>query len=182
MRAITLHQPWATAVALGIKRVETRSWPTNHRGTVAIHAGARRPPLVTFIGDDWHVAQGATWLHGPGHDVRMPFGQVVAVATITACVPMTEPGGSGHYPMMLDVLDPADGEPHLLLTDSERGTWSDLSSERAWGDYAPGRWAWLLTDVQALPEPVACRGFQRIWNLPPDVEARVLPQLTGWPT
>jgi hypothetical protein len=34
MKALTLHQPWATLVALGAKQIETRSWPTRHRGLV----------------------------------------------------------------------------------------------------------------------------------------------------
>ena len=41
IRAITLWQPWATLIALGYKRVETRSWGTSYRGTLAIHAAAR---------------------------------------------------------------------------------------------------------------------------------------------
>ncbi len=28
MKAITIHQPWATLIALGEKRFETRSWGT----------------------------------------------------------------------------------------------------------------------------------------------------------
>lgn len=45
MRALTLHQPWATLVAIGAKRIETRSWHTAYRGLVAIHAGRHRPPM-----------------------------------------------------------------------------------------------------------------------------------------
>ena len=46
MKAITLHQLWATLIALGIKRIESRSWRppcalVSQR--IAIHAGARRP-------------------------------------------------------------------------------------------------------------------------------------------
>jgi hypothetical protein len=41
MKAISLWQPWATAIALGIKRVETRSWSTKYRGPLAIHAGKK---------------------------------------------------------------------------------------------------------------------------------------------
>lgn len=40
MKVITLKQPWATLVAEGIKRYEFRSWKTNYRGKVLIHAGA----------------------------------------------------------------------------------------------------------------------------------------------
>ena len=40
MKVITLKQPWATLVAIGIKKYEFRSWKTNYRGKVLIHAGA----------------------------------------------------------------------------------------------------------------------------------------------
>ncbi len=40
MRALTIHQPWAGAIALGRKRFETRSWRTDYRGFLAIHASS----------------------------------------------------------------------------------------------------------------------------------------------
>ena len=40
MKVLTLKQPWATLVAEGIKTYEFRSWKTNYRGKVLIHAGA----------------------------------------------------------------------------------------------------------------------------------------------
>lgn len=36
----------------------------------------------------------------------------------------------------------------------------------AWGDYAPGRWAWLLTDIQPLKPPVRTTGRQGFFDLP----------------
>ena len=39
MKVITLKQPWATLVAEGIKKYEFRSWKTNYRGKLLIHAG-----------------------------------------------------------------------------------------------------------------------------------------------
>ncbi len=44
MKAISLWQPWATLVALGIKQTETRHWATKHRGQLAIHAAKRWRP------------------------------------------------------------------------------------------------------------------------------------------
>ena len=38
MKAITLTQPWATLVALGEKKIETRGWACDYRGPLAIHA------------------------------------------------------------------------------------------------------------------------------------------------
>lgn len=39
MKVITLKQPWATLVAKGYKKYEFRSWKTNYRGKLLIHAG-----------------------------------------------------------------------------------------------------------------------------------------------
>ena len=41
MKAISLWQPWASAIALGYKHVETRHWSTTYRGPLAIHAAIR---------------------------------------------------------------------------------------------------------------------------------------------
>jgi len=39
LKVLTLRQPWATLVAEGIKKYEFRSWKTNYRGKILIHAG-----------------------------------------------------------------------------------------------------------------------------------------------
>ena len=38
MKAISLWQPWASAIADGKKKIETRSWYTKYRGPLLIHA------------------------------------------------------------------------------------------------------------------------------------------------
>ncbi|CAM9496185.1 unnamed protein product [Ectocarpus sp. 12 AP-2014] len=40
---LTMHQPWASLLVAGIKRVEGRSWPTEHRGILWVHAAAKEP-------------------------------------------------------------------------------------------------------------------------------------------
>lgn len=37
-RAITIKQPWAELIALGIKDIENRTWNTKRRGRVFIHS------------------------------------------------------------------------------------------------------------------------------------------------
>ena len=39
MKALTIKQPWATLIIQGNKRYEFRSWKTNYRGDLLIHAG-----------------------------------------------------------------------------------------------------------------------------------------------
>ena len=45
IKALTLHQPWASLVIGGYKCFETRSWSTDDRGLIAIHAGNNRSAL-----------------------------------------------------------------------------------------------------------------------------------------
>ena len=49
MKCITLWQPWATLIMLGIKKIETRSWHTQHRGPLAIHSAAKDHPTLAAI-------------------------------------------------------------------------------------------------------------------------------------
>lgn len=39
IKCLTLWQPWASAIALKLKTMETRSWGTRYRGLLGIHAG-----------------------------------------------------------------------------------------------------------------------------------------------
>jgi len=39
MKAITICQPYASAIIEGVKTIENRNWKTNYRGQLLIHAG-----------------------------------------------------------------------------------------------------------------------------------------------
>lgn len=39
MMCLSMHQPWASLLVYGIKRVEGRGWNTDFRGRLWIHAG-----------------------------------------------------------------------------------------------------------------------------------------------
>lgn len=39
--ALTIRQPFASYIASGRKRIETRAWATHHRGLLVIHAALR---------------------------------------------------------------------------------------------------------------------------------------------
>ena len=48
MKALTVKQPWAWAIACGAKDIENRTWNTNHLGRLAIHAAARDDHASAF--------------------------------------------------------------------------------------------------------------------------------------
>ena len=43
MKALSMTQPWAQALFLDLKHYETRSWSTNYRGELLIHAAKGFP-------------------------------------------------------------------------------------------------------------------------------------------
>jgi len=48
MKAISLHQPWATMIAEGIKTIETRRWRTHYRGPLVI-CSTREPKVIPHV-------------------------------------------------------------------------------------------------------------------------------------
>lgn len=48
IKAISLHQPWASMIAQGSKTIETRNWPTNHRGDLLI-VSTQKPVIPGFL-------------------------------------------------------------------------------------------------------------------------------------
>lgn len=81
MKAITLWQPWATLIAIGAKRFETRSWGTRYRGPLAIHA-AKRPAVLGECNLD---IRGALVRGGYGGLSSLPYGCIVCTVDLIAC-------------------------------------------------------------------------------------------------
>lgn len=80
MKALTLWDPWASLIALELKRYETRSWATRYRGPLAIHSSLKRLPyfpveLVTAVPDVVIM--------------KYHYGCVIAVVDLVDCLPMT---------------------------------------------------------------------------------------------
>ena len=74
MKALSLTQPWATLVATGKKKVETRTWRTKYRGALYIHAAK------DFPGDAAKFAEAERALGRL--PARVPRGAVVAIARL----------------------------------------------------------------------------------------------------
>ena len=78
VKAISLWQPWASAMALGFKKIETRSWSTNYRGFLLIHAAKKViqwPDIRTQAMFDGIVSQPSD----------LPLGQILCVVNLIGC-------------------------------------------------------------------------------------------------
>ena len=83
MRCLTLTQPWATAVFLGLKHYETRSWRTNYRGPLLIHAAKGWKAEDRAFLRARMVAGQLT----PKQCAELPFGVIIGRVDLVDCVP-----------------------------------------------------------------------------------------------
>jgi len=79
MIALSLWEPWASAMALGIKVNETRSYWTGVRGDVAIHAAKK--PMDRDARETWDI------FLKPAGAVEPQYGKIVCVVEIEEVVP-----------------------------------------------------------------------------------------------
>lgn len=191
MRALTLWQPWASLVACGRKTIETRSWRTGYRGPLAVHASARPPrkgecpgevfldgvgDLTYFLPEAWTEEEQVKAGYPPDGDLigfPLPLGAVVATCTLVDCVPMRGPGdvvGPACYvPGARSAAFPEPDGPWLWqVTYGGRAVpyhgWVDVRDQAPFGDFRPGRFAWLLADIRLVHPPVPAQGRQGLWN------------------
>ena len=149
-KVLTLTPPWGTLIAIGAKRIETRSWSTDYRGTLLIHQGSNLKPIGGEAGLDELCCQqpffNALRRGGLERLADLPRGKIVAVCELRKCVRMGVDAWSSY------------SIPGV-------GDWFLTDQERAFGDYSPGRYAWLLADIRALPTPIAARGLPGLWDI-----------------
>jgi hypothetical protein len=77
IRCLTIKQPWAWAISVGIKIYENRVWSTSYRGPLLIHAGKGRDVLSpgSYFPDGTKEPTGR----------ELVFGAIIAVAQLVEC-------------------------------------------------------------------------------------------------
>lgn len=155
MKAITLWQPWATLWALGFKEYETRSWATNYRGPIAIHAALKPAHKIFSKLIEHDIAELMFKFLRPldiWFPADLPHGCIIATAELVGCHEIVCYGGRGMSSKSTGWLDTVDG------------IYMPTEQELAFGDWTPGRYAWEVKNVKILPEPIPAKGHQRLWN------------------
>ena len=162
MKAITIYQPWASLIACGAKKFETRPWATKYRGPIAIHAGMKDPCKMPLLGleDFENAVRDVFDAVGLGWCV-LPRGMVIATAELVECWSIvSHPGADTDQARRITVggeLDVPKHHPrfHDVIIPSK--------AEILFGDWRPGRYAWELANVQEIT-PIPARGRQGLWN------------------
>jgi hypothetical protein len=141
VRALTLWRPWPWAILFGGKRIENRPWV----------------PPRTIIGERIALHAGKTFdEHGSEY-------------ILSVCPAPRDKPERYRYEGIVGtaVVDQwfryEEGAPWLFTAKYAAGV--DDSQER----WCFGPVCWVLRDVRALPEPIACKGAMGLWVVPDDV-------------
>jgi hypothetical protein len=89
MRALSIIQPWASLIAVGIKDIENRTWRTNYRGEFLIHASAKRLPAgwTALTSEQYAAATRLVNPYGKENDVKqLPVSAIIGKARLVVCV------------------------------------------------------------------------------------------------
>lgn len=152
MKAISLLQPWASLIAIGAKKIETRSWSTKYRGPLAIHASKKLWKFMEYLPEERLIGL-TLWETGLYHTLKdLPHGAVIATCNLVDVRYMLQ-GKLFRYENGAVIAGgeiPMPGEPEL-----------------SFGDYTPGRFAWMLEDIKMLKSPIPAKGHQSLWNWEP---------------
>lgn len=140
MKVISIIQPWATLIALGEKRFETRSWRTKYKGNLAIHSSKKidrsafkRVPIVQTLKK-----------HGIVILDDLPTGMILATCNLEGCFEVLEDKGDSA------VLG---NEYHIAS-----------GNEYHFGDFNKGRYGWLVSNVNVLDNSIPAKGQLGLWN------------------
>lgn len=148
MRVISLWQPWATLLVTGLKTIETRSWSTKTDDRICIHASVKRSREQIEFFEALFPA-----LNPKGYSKfdDLPRGGIIGSVRLEHCLPVDSP------------------EVKKLLRSNP--------DEWLYGNYAPGRFAWITEFPVQYDHVIPETGRQGFWRVPidripetPDVE------------
>jgi activating signal cointegrator 1 len=77
---LSLHQPWAQMVVLGLMRYESRMWDSTYRGPLWIHAGGHVPTeeTISLVEETFRNHYGPTYKMPD----RYPLGSVIGIVDL----------------------------------------------------------------------------------------------------
>jgi hypothetical protein len=142
IKIITIWQPWASLLVENKKHIETRSWATSYRGPIGIHAAKKCPLDGLFIMCKETRTLVFKALGFLGDTVNwqqeFPSGVILGYANLTDCKLITE-----EFAELIKTMTP---------------------NEYAFGDFTPGRYAWVMDNPIKLKHPLQAKGMQRLWE------------------
>eukprot|EP01006_Ploeotia_vitrea_P065989 TRINITY_DN94144_c0_g1_i1.p1 TRINITY_DN94144_c0_g1~~TRINITY_DN94144_c0_g1_i1.p1 ORF type:complete len:371 (-),score=187.85 TRINITY_DN94144_c0_g1_i1:19-1014(-) len=146
---LSMHQPWASLLVLGIKRYEGRTWPTRYRGRLWIAAAAKVPDQETIAAVEQQFRDAYP-------DEQLPFPKSYPTSCVLGCV---------------DLVDCIDQDAFQELRKKE------LAAGRAI-ENSESPFLFVCKRPQRLLLAQQMKGQHKLWKLPADCARNWAPLLT----
>ncbi|GMH28519.1 hypothetical protein Nepgr_030362 [Nepenthes gracilis] len=133
---LTMHQPWASLLVYGIKRIEGRSWPAPIRGRLWIHAASKVPDPVTVkaMEDFYREIYAVDGIKDLKFPENYPVSRLLGCVEVVGCLKCEELSCSEEVPEGVRLEGQTD-------------------------------YCWLCENPQKLIIPFEMRGYQGVYNL-----------------
>jgi hypothetical protein len=163
LKCISLWQPWATLCVIGAKPIETRHWPINYRGELGMHAAKRKDPVAR---DLYSKPPFTNYCTTPFDD--LPFGVIIGTINIVDCISTNDVNkladaleklsieSTSAYIQTIKALGQKPNEESIIL--------DRFQHIKAFGDFSPNRYAWIIGGYKLFDKAIECRGAQGFFN------------------
>ena len=139
MKVLTVKQPWASLIVEGIKDIENRTWKTNYRGRILIHASGRK--LKGIMGDYLSEKQ-IEFLYCGGTRLKKVYDFECGKQTYSAII------GS------VEIIDCVINHPSI---------WAEKTFYDGFEDDKP-IYNWVLANPIKFEKPIPCKGALSLWD------------------
>jgi len=141
MKTLTVKQPWASLIVSGIKDIENRTWKTNFRGRILIHAGmAKTSGMMAVYLNRAQYAKFRESVGFSGLDFIEPIGAIIGSVEIVDCV-------VNHSSIW--------AEKTISVPDE------DINPKTVFEKPA---YNWVLANPIIFKEPIPCKGKLSFWE------------------
>lgn len=128
MKALSIRQPWASLIAEGYKTIELRTWKTNYRGPLAIHASKQDSSNEVYLALDHYLEPRQAFLDC----FIKPRGRIIAMCNL------------------IDII--SFGVSRKAYSKYEKKHLCPLE----YFEFIP--YGWVLVGVKPLDTPIPCKG------------------------
>lgn len=137
MKVLSLLQPWATLAVAGAKKFECRSWQTEYRGTIIIHASAKKPNKreCQFFEEDAYFKK---YIEDMAY---LPYGAIIGKVEL------------------IDIY-----RTEWLLQNIEIISFHNWAQELAFDDFSPNRYAWHFEQAEMFSTVLPIKGHLGLWE------------------
>ena len=164
--ALSIIQPLAGLVIKGVKPLENRSWTTDHRSMIAIHASSKFFPGV--LRELWDRGGIDFRVPAPADaSENWPTRAIVGVVELVDCIHY---GGQESKRAIVGVAKAAGILP-------PRPTGRQVDDFLFWGDVDCH--VWILANPIEFKQPISANGKLHLWQLSPEQQAAVNRAVAG---